>query len=102
MGEAMRTYQRPSIRMETDLKIVLECLFETYAMEGEQLLLGKSIYKTMVCPFLKMLEIHCDIIYIEEIHSMLWEIYQESGVQEQFIRCAEMALKPYRKQEDSR
>lgn len=47
------------MRFEADYDIVLECIQEVYGLEGDNLRLGKDFRKTMVLPFVKMLERHC-------------------------------------------
>ena len=47
------------MRFEADYDVVLECIQEVYGLEGDNLRLGKDFRKTMVLPFLKMLERHC-------------------------------------------
>ena len=47
------------MRFEADYDVVLECIQEVYGLESYNLRLGKDFRKTMVLPFLKMLERHC-------------------------------------------
>ena len=99
MREAVRQCQETSMQIGTDLQVVLECLYETYELEGEQLLLGKNIFATMVHPFLKMAEGQCQGIGMEEIHLLLWEVYQNSGKKSDFMREAGNVLESYRNRE---
>ena len=54
-----------------------------------------QIGKTMVLPFMKMLERHCCGIRMENLHKVLWEVYQESISGSDFLEKAETILKPY-------
>ena len=65
------------MRFEADYDVVLECIQEVYGLEGDNLRLGKDFRRTMVLPFMKMLERHCDGIRMENLHKVLWEVYQE-------------------------
>ena len=66
------------MRFEADYDVVLECIQEVYGLESDNLRLGKDFRKTMLLPFMKMLERHCDGIRMENLHKVLWEVYQES------------------------
>ena len=83
------------MRFEADYDVVLECIQEVYGLEGDNLRLGKDFRKTMVLPFLKMLERHCGGIQVENLHKVLWEVYQESTSGIDFLEKAEIILKPY-------
>lgn len=83
------------MRFEADYDIVLECIQEVYGLESESLRLGKDFRKTMVLPFVKMLERHCSGIQLENLHKVLWEVYQESMGEKDFLEKAEIILKPY-------
>ena len=83
------------MRFEADYDVVLECIQEVYGLESYNLRLGKDFRKTMVLPFLKMLERHCSGIQVENLHKVLWEVYQESTSGIDFLEKAEIILKPY-------
>ena len=83
------------MRFEADYDVVLECIQEVYGLESYNLRLGKDFRKTMVLPFLKMLERHCGGIQVENLHKVLWEVYQESTSGIDFLEKAEIILKPY-------
>ena len=83
------------IRFEADYDVVLECIQEVYGLEGDNLRLGKDFRRTMVIPFMKMLERHCDGIRMENLHKVLWEVYQEDMGGKNFLEKAEIILKPY-------
>lgn len=83
------------MRFEADYDVVLECIQEVYGLESYNLRLGKDFRKTMVLPFLKMLERHCDGIQVENLHKVLWEVYQESTGGIDFLEKADIILKPY-------
>ena len=83
------------MRFEADYDVVLECIQEVYGLESDNLRLGKDFRKTMVLPFLKMLERHCGGIQVENLHKVLWEVYQESTSGIDFLEKAEIILKPY-------
>lgn len=83
------------IRFEADYDVVLECIQEVYGLEGDNLRLGKDFRRTMVLPFMKMLERHCDGIRMENLHKVLWEVYQEDMGGKNFLEKAEIILKPY-------
>ena len=83
------------IRFEADYDVVLECIQEVYGLESDNLRLGKDFRKTMLLPFMKMLERHCDGIRMENLHKVLWEVYQESTGGIDFLEKAEIILKPY-------
>ena len=86
------------IRFEADYDVVLECIQEVYGLESDNLRLGKDFRKTMLLPFMKMLERHCDGIRMENLHKGLWEVYQESTGGIDFLEKADIILKPYYKE----
>lgn len=83
------------MRFEADYDVVLECIQEVYGLEYDNLRLGKDFRKTMVLPFMKMLERHCSGIRMENLHKVLWEVYQEDMGRKNFLEKAEIILKPY-------
>lgn len=83
------------MKFETDANIVLECLHEAYDMEGDMVLSGKSIYTTMIYPFIKMLETYVVGITAEELHKKLWQVYKADGSKNHFLSKAQMIIKPY-------
>lgn len=83
------------LKLVTDMDIILECLHETYGMEGGLVLSGKNIHATMIFPFVKMLEDQCENISAEEIHKRLWELYLRNAEKDNFIRAASLFLEPY-------
>ena len=82
-------------RFEADYDVVLECIHEVYGLENAHLRLGKDFRKTMIFPFMKMLERHCCGINAELLHKVLWEVYQDSNGEQDFLEKAEMILKSY-------
>ena len=44
---------------------------------------------------MKMLERHCGGIQVENLHKVLWEVYQESTGGIDFLEKADIILKPY-------
>ena len=83
------------MRFEEDYDVVLECIQEVYGLESDNLRLGKDFRKTMVLPFLKTLERHCGGIQVENLHKVLWEVYQENTGGIDFLEKADTILKPY-------
>ena len=83
------------MRFEADYDVVLECIQEVYGLECDNLRLGKDFRRTMVLPFMKMLERHCSGIRMENLHKVLWEVYQEDMGGKNFLEKAEIILKPY-------
>ena len=83
------------MRFEADYDVVLECIQEVYGLEGDNLRQGKDFRKTMVLPFMKMLERHCCGTRMENLHKVLWEVYQESTRRKDFLEKADILLKPY-------
>ena len=83
------------MRFEADYDVVLVCIQEVYGLESYNLRLGKDFRKTMVLPFMKMLERHCNGIRMENLHKVLWEVYQESTDGKDFLEKADILLKPY-------
>ena len=83
------------MRFEADYDVVLECIQEVYGLESNNLRLGKDFRKTMVLPFMKMLERHCGGIQVEKLHKVLWEVYQESTGGIDFLEKADIILEPY-------
>ncbi len=77
------------MRFEADYEAVLECIQEVYGLEGDNLRLGKDFHKTMVLSFMKMLERHCGDIQMENLHKVLWEAYQESMGEKNFLEKAD-------------
>lgn len=96
-----RKYEKPMIKFVTDMNIILECLYEVYGQEEQHVLEGKDIQKTMIFPFLKMLENQCNGITVSEIHKKLWEIYTAERSKEPFISNAESILKPLKRAEEN-
>lgn len=41
--------------------------------------------KIMVIPFMKILKRHCSSIRMENLHKVLWEVYQESRGERDFL-----------------
>ena len=101
MMEAKKKYEKPAFRLVTDLGSILECLYEVYGQEEQHVLEGKDIQKTMIFPFLKMLENQCNGITVREIHKKLWEIYIAERTKEPFISNAESLLKPLKRAEEN-
>lgn len=85
------------MRFEADYDVVLECIWEVYGLESDNLRLGKDFRKTMVLPFMKMLERYCSGIQMENLHKVLWEVYQEGTGRKDFLEKSEIILKPYYK-----
>ena len=83
------------MRFEADYDVVLECIQKVYTLEGDNLRQGKDFRKTMVLPFMKMLERHCYGTRMENLHKVLWEVYQESTGRKDFLEKADILLKPY-------
>ena len=83
------------MRFEADYDVVLECIQEVYGLESDNLRLGQDFRKTMVFPFMKMLERHFGGIQTDNLHKVLWEIYQGSTGRKDFLEKAEIILKPY-------
>ena len=83
------------MRFEADYEIVLECIYEVYGLEAHHLYQGRDFRKTMVWPFMKMLERHCGGVQMESLHKVLWEVYQESTGEKDFLEKAEIILKSY-------
>ena len=83
------------MRFEADYEVVLECIQEVYGLESDNLRLGKDFRKTMVHTKKKMLERHCGGIQVENLHKVLWEVYQESTGGIDFLEKADIILKPY-------
>lgn len=93
--EMKRSMDQVFMRFEADYGVVLECLQEVYGLEAEHLRLGRDFRRTMVYPFMKMLEQHCCGIPMENLHKVLWEIYWESMREKDFCEKAKIFLKPY-------
>ena len=83
------------MRFEADYDVVLECIQEVYGLESDNLRLGKDFRRTMVLPFMKMLERHCSGIRMENLHKVSWEVYQEDMGGKNFLEKADILLKPY-------
>ena len=86
------------MRFEADYDVVLECIQEVYGLECDNLCLGKDFRRTMVLPFMKMLERYCSGIRMENLHKVLWEVYQERTGGKDCLEKAEIILKPYYKE----
>ena len=67
------------IRFEADYDVVLECIQEVYGLEGDNLRLEKIFGG----------------IQMENLHKVLWEVYQESTGGIDFLEKADIILKPY-------
>lgn len=101
MEVLQKKYEKPMIKFATDMNIILECLYEVYGQEEHHVLEGKDIRKTMIFPFLKMLESQCNGITVREIHKKLWKIYISERSKEPFISSAESLLKPVKREEEN-
>ena len=95
-----RKYVKPQIKFVTDFNIVLECLHEVYGLEKNHIQEGRDIRKTMVHPFVKMLENHCEKITLEEVHEKLWKVYLQISEKELFLSTAGELLQPYKKADE--
>ena len=93
-----REWKKSVKKFKTEVPIILECLYETYGIEGEKLMSGKNIRSTMIYPFLKMLNDHYKDMTMEEIHKSLWEIYSENLPLEKFVNQSEGELKKMQKE----
>ncbi len=89
------------MRFEADYDVVLECIQEVYGLEGDNLRLGKDFRKTMALPFMKMLERHCGGIQMENLHKVLWEVYQSWSPLESTTGRSLCAFKRSRKESKS-
>lgn len=75
-------------------------LHEEYRLEGEIVQSGKSVQDTMIFPFLKMLENHCEGISAMKLHEILWQAYEKNTEMEKFLKKAADLVQPYLKQEE--
>lgn len=90
-----RTCVKTDTRFITDVDIVLECLYEVYQQEGNPNLSKKDIRKTMLYPFLKMLEQmpeYEEKINCRTLHQNLWSIFIDSMNKKEFIEQAQIFL----------
>ena len=76
------------MKVITDTKIILECLYEVYKMDESAIAANQQIEKTMVYPFVKMLENQYSNIRAEEIHQKMWEFYMKGFIKEHFLQEA--------------
>lgn len=83
-----KEWVKPEMKVITDTKIILECLYEVYQMDGIAIAADQRIEKTMVYPFVKMLENQYSNISAEEIHQKLWEFYMKGFIKEHFLQEA--------------
>lgn len=84
-----KEWVKPEMKVITDTTIILECLYEVYKMDGSAIAANQRIEKTMVYPFVKMLENQYSNISAEEIHQKLWELYYMKGlIKEHFLQEA--------------
>lgn len=83
-----KEWVKPEMKVITDTKIILECLYEVYQMDGIAIAVEQRIEKTMVYPFVKMLENQYSNISAEEIHQKLWEFYMKGYTKEFFLQEA--------------
>lgn len=79
-----KTYKKTGFR--TDAFIVMECLYEVYQREGNPVLEGKRLQKTMVFPFLKMLEGDYNSLQLNKLHQHLWEIFRQASGNSEFVQ----------------
>lgn len=94
-----RRYEKPMVKIVTEMGVILECLHEIYDTEGEQLSKDNNINKTIAFPFIKMLENRCEGIEAKEIHKMAWQIYNENKDTIYFVEKVKKLLKPYLKED---
>ena len=80
------TYKKTGFR--TDASIVMECLYEVYQREGNPVLAGKRLQKTMVFPFLKMLEGDYNSLQLNKLHQHLWEMFRQASGSGEFIKIS--------------
>lgn len=83
-----KEWVKPEMKVITDTKIILECLYEVYQMDEAAITADQRIEKTMVYPFVKMLENQYSNICAEEIHRKLWEFYKNGYTKDQFVQAA--------------
>ena len=74
----------------TDIRIMLECLYEAYQMEGDLLKSGKNIYATMIYPFIRMIKEQCSTMEMceEDLHKELWRAYETEEDNVKFVDVA--------------
>ena len=83
-----KEWVKPEMKVITDTKIILECLYEIYQMDEAAIAADQRIEKTMVYPFVKMLENQYSNISAEEIHQNLWEFYKNGYTKDHFVQAA--------------
>lgn len=81
----------------TEIGVILECLYEIYDTEGEELMKDNNIHKTMIFPFIKMIENQCEGIGAKEIHQRAWQIYNENADTTFFVKKVKEFLETYLK-----
>lgn len=84
---------KTKINSESDVPVVLECLYENYDLEGTQIMSGKNIHITMAYPFFKMLGNFYQNLTIEEIHKELWAVYSKQPFKEEFVMNVYLVMK---------
>lgn len=91
-----KTCVKTTTKFTTDVDIVLECLYEVYQQEGNLYLSKKDIRRTMVYPFLKMLERMPDYeekVNYRKLHQNLWNVFLHSMSMKEFVEQAQNFLK---------
>ena len=83
-----KEWVKPEMKVITDTKIILECLYEVYKMDESAIAANQRIEKTMVYPFVKMLENQHSNIRAEEIHQKMLEFYMKGFIKEHFLQEA--------------
>ena len=66
-----KEWVKPEMKVITDTKIILECLYEVYKMDGSAIAANQRIEKTMVYPFVKMLENQYSSINITNVENSI-------------------------------
>lgn len=98
--ETRRKYEKPAIRFVTDLRCILECLYEVYGSEGELLTKGVQLSDTVIYPFIRMIGGKCKALDAENLNQMLWKIYMANPRREGFVKQAEKELQVYLEEKD--
>lgn len=95
-----KEYEKPTLTFVTDLRVMLECLYESYQMEGDLLKSGKNIHVTMIYPFIRMIKAQCSDMEINEegLHKALWRIYETEDNSATFVDAAWRFLVPDRRE----
>lgn len=96
-----KRYEKPAFHFVTDLDNILKCLYEVYGTDGKSVVIEQELQKTIIYPFIRMIQNKCKEVEDNSLHQMLWELYGKYPDRERFIEQAQHELQSYLKEDNS-